>query len=92
MDLLSVAGLVNYFGKQPDLENVAVKPILLRKGTTKLALYGLGNIRDDRLNRIFENKKVTTLINNQITMYRPTEDTDEWFNLLVLHQNRYCYH
>lgn len=50
------------FGKQNDLEDVAVKPLLMRKGTTRLALYGLGNIRDDRLNRIFENKKVLDLL------------------------------
>ncbi len=57
-----------------------MKPLLMRKGTSRLALYGLGNIRDDRLNRIFENKKVT--------LFRPTEDTHSWFNMLVLHQNR----
>ena len=29
-------------------------PILLQKGATKLALYGLGNIRDERLARMFQ--------------------------------------
>ncbi|KAI8897233.1 Mre11 DNA-binding presumed domain-containing protein [Globomyces pollinis-pini] len=80
LDMLSVAGLVNYFGKQTQVDNVEVKPILLRKGDSRLALYGLGNIRDERLNRTFEKKKVT--------MFRPNEHVDEWFNLLVLHQNR----
>lgn len=80
LDLLSAVGLVNYFGKQCEVDNIAIKPILLRKGKSKLALYGLGNIRDERLHRTFESKNVT--------MFRPTEDTDEWFNLLVLHQNR----
>ena len=29
-------------------------PILLQKGATKVALYGLGNIRDERLARMFQ--------------------------------------
>jgi double-strand break repair protein MRE11 len=33
---------------------VRVSPILLRKGDTKLALYGLGNLRDERLARLFQ--------------------------------------
>lgn len=80
LDLLSVTGLVNYFGKQENVDDIAIKPILLRKGTTKLALYGLGNIRDERLNRTFKR--------NRVTLFRPTEDTEDWFNIFVLHQNR----
>ena len=33
---------------------IKLYPILLRKGTTKVALYGLGNIRDERLYRMFQ--------------------------------------
>lgn len=80
LDILSVSGLINYFGKQNEVDNISIKPILLKKGTSRLALYGLGNIRDERLNRTFRNKKVE--------MFKPTEFEDEWFNLMVLHQNR----
>jgi double-strand break repair protein MRE11 len=52
----------------------------MQKGTTKLALYGLGSVRDERLHRTFLNKKVK--------MLRPKEDADSWFNCFVLHQNR----
>lgn len=31
-----------------------IEPVLLRKGDTKLALYGLGNLRDERLARLFQ--------------------------------------
>jgi len=31
-----------------------IEPVLLKKGTTKLALYGLGNVRDERLARAFQ--------------------------------------
>jgi double-strand break repair protein MRE11 len=80
LDLLSVSGLVNYFGKSPSVDNVEIQPILLTKGDTKLALYGLGNIRDERLHRSWRSKNVRFI--------RPAEQIDEWFNLLVLHQNR----
>ena len=80
LDLLSVAGLVNYFGKQRQVDSISLHPILLQKGTTRVALYGLGNIRDERLHRTFQKKRVE--------WQRPSERTDEWFNLLVFHQNR----
>ncbi|KAJ1885357.1 meiotic recombination [Kickxella alabastrina] len=80
MDMLAVSGLVNYFGRQAEVDNIRVSPVLLRKGTTRLALFGLGNVRDERLHRTFARK--------HLTMCQPAEDTAEWFNLLVLHQNR----
>lgn len=80
MDLLSATGLVNYFGRQSQIDDIKVSPVLLKKGSSRLALYGLGNVRDERLYRTMEHKK--------LTMCRPEEDAEEWFNLLVLHQNR----
>lgn len=80
MDLLSSMGLINYFGKQTNLQELKISPILLKKGSNKLALYGLSHIRDERLERLFRDGKVK--------MYRPQEDVDEWFNIFVCHQNR----
>ena len=80
MDILSVANLVNYFGKASNIESIEVSPLLLQKGSNKLALYGLGSCRDERLHRMWKRKKVKFL--------RPEEETEEWFNILVLHQNR----
>ncbi|PIK46426.1 putative double-strand break repair protein MRE11A [Apostichopus japonicus] len=80
LDVLSIAGLVNYFGKSPSLEDVKISPILLRKGRTKLALYGLGSIRDERLHRMF--------LQGKVSMLQPKENRDSWFNLFVIHQNR----
>lgn len=34
--------------------SLVLEPVLLKKGTTKLALYGLGNVRDERLARAFQ--------------------------------------
>jgi double-strand break repair protein MRE11 len=82
LDLISSTGLINYFGKQSKVDDVQISPILLKKGNVKLALYGLGNIRDQSLYRAFTSDKVGFI--------RPvTQDgSKEWFNILVLHQNR----
>ena len=40
------------------VDDVEVNPILIQKGITKLALYGLGSMRDERLNRMWHQKKV----------------------------------
>ncbi|KAJ8410870.1 hypothetical protein AAFF_G00188270 [Aldrovandia affinis] len=80
LDLLSCAGLVNHFGRSRSVEKVEISPLLLQKGSSKIALYGIGSIPDERLYRMFVNKQVTTL--------RPREDEDSWFNMFVIHQNR----
>uniref|UniRef100_A0AAQ4P4B1 Double-strand break repair protein n=1 Tax=Gasterosteus aculeatus aculeatus TaxID=481459 RepID=A0AAQ4P4B1_GASAC len=80
LDLLSASGLLNHFGHSQSVESIEISPILMQKGNTKLALFGLGSIPDERLYRMF--------VNNQVTMLRPKEDQDEWFNLFAIHQNR----
>lgn len=79
LDILSISGLVNYFGKWTDYTQVRVSPVLLQKGETKLSLYGLSHLKDQRLARLFAEKKVT---------FELLEDGNNWFNILVLHQNR----
>ncbi|XP_017860403.1 PREDICTED: double-strand break repair protein MRE11-like [Drosophila arizonae] len=80
LDLLSTTGLINYFGRWTDLTKVEISPILIRKGETKLALYGLSHIHDARLVRIFKDFKVT--------INCPNESEEDWFHLMVVHQNR----
>lgn len=79
MDLLSVSGLINYFGKWTDLTKINIPPLIIKKGETHIALYGLSYINDQRLSRLLRDFK--------IDMLRPTEITD-CFNIFVLHQNR----
>ncbi|EPX74966.1 Rad32 nuclease [Schizosaccharomyces octosporus yFS286] len=79
LDILHVTGLVNYFGRVPENDNISISPILLQKGSTKLALYGLSNVRDQRLYHSF--------CENKVKFLRPDLYRDEWFNLLVVHQN-----
>lgn len=91
LDLLSVTGLVNYIGKMdlPDDENegataadgmrIVIRPVLLKKGDTKLAMYGVGNVKDQRMHYQLRSSKVK--------MFTP-KDKDDWFNIMLLHQNR----
>lgn len=53
-------------GCQEEVSSVKISPVLLAKGTTQLALYGLGSMRDERLNRMWREGKVGFL--------RPHED------------------
>nr|GEX17269.1 double-strand break repair protein MRE11 [Tanacetum cinerariifolium] len=50
-DILSACNLVNYFGRMvlggSGVAEIALYPILIKKGVTSLALYSLGNIIDD---------------------------------------------
>lgn len=49
LDILSCAGLLNHFGRSASVEKIDISPILLRKGRTKIALYGLGKSESARL-------------------------------------------
>ncbi|KAJ7151408.1 Mre11 DNA-binding presumed domain-containing protein [Mycena crocata] len=87
LDVLSVTGLINYMGKidlpvsdaEATTNGIAVRPILLRKGNTHLGLYGIGNVKDQRMH--FE------LRSNRVRMFMP-RDKQTWFNIMLLHQNR----
>jgi len=37
---------------QTDIQRMVVKPVILTKGTCKLAIYGIGNIKDERLHEV----------------------------------------
>ncbi|TLS30625.1 hypothetical protein PpBr36_03100 [Pyricularia pennisetigena] len=83
LDLLQAAGLVNYFGRVPEADNIEVKPVLLQKGRTKLALFGISNVRDERMHRTFRD--------NHVKFFRPNQAKEDWFNLLTVHQNHHAH-
>ena len=58
LDVLAMSNVLNYYGKSDRADDVEIHPILIEKNGTKLALYGLGAIRDERLNRMWRQKKV----------------------------------
>ncbi len=93
LDVLSVSGVINYFGKL-DLaaddtindtsdKGIKIRPILLRKGDSHLAMYGVGNVKDARMH--YE------LRSNRVKMFMPEAGEvreEDWFNMLLIHQNR----
>jgi len=80
LNTLADAGVINYFGRQNDLTEVRIHPILFEKGETKLAVFGLGALREERLHRLWREKKVHL-------MQQPGSARDDWFNIFVIHQN-----
>ncbi|KAH3667831.1 hypothetical protein WICMUC_005231 [Wickerhamomyces mucosus] len=83
LDILNASGLLNHFGKNSQSDLVEISPILLQKGSTKLSLYGLANIRDERIKRTFEEENVKFKI--------PENRENEFFNLLCVHQNHHSH-
>ncbi|GJX62896.1 double-strand break repair protein MRE11 [Tanacetum coccineum] len=86
VDILSACNLVNYFGKMvlggSGVGEITLYPILIKKGITSVALYGLGNIRDERLNRMFQTPHAVQWMHPE-----PQEDCQVCSTFLVLHQN-----
>ncbi|EMR72449.1 putative dna repair protein rad32 protein [Eutypa lata UCREL1] len=80
LELLDVGGLMNYFGRVSNVDDIHAKPVLLQKGQTKLALYGISHVRDERMFHTFKDQKVT--------WYKPNVQPKDWFNLLTVHQNQ----
>ena len=74
---------MNYYGRTPESDKINVKPVCLQKGQTKLALYGLSNVRDERLFRTFRD--------GNVKFFRPELQAGDWFNLMSVHQNHHAY-
>jgi double-strand break repair protein MRE11 len=67
-------------GKIERVDQITNYPILMTKGDSKLALYGMGSVRDERLHRTFEA--------DGVQWAKPQQDPAGWFNIAVVHQNR----
>ncbi|KAI4971744.1 hypothetical protein ZWY2020_002658 [Hordeum vulgare] len=89
IDVLAATGFVNYFGKvdigSSGVGHMSIHPILIKKGATSVALYGLGNVRDARLSRMIQTPGAIGWMKHESTEDMPLSD---WFNILALHQNR----
>lgn len=95
LDLLEMAGLVTYFGRARSSCKIHVAPVLLRKGNSGLALYGLGNIRDEILYHTWQNLKAVSWLEPTLAHSSTAQEASQitpnipWFSLFALHQNRY---
>lgn len=80
LDLLSVGALLNHFGRVTNNDHITIYPLLFNKGSTNLALYGLQNIREERLKK--------TMASGNLEFLQPDTDDDvQWFNIMSIHQN-----
>ena len=79
LDTLAAAGLINYFGKQSNIDAVRVSPVLMVKRDLQLAMYGIGSLPEERFHRHIAAGRVQFLA---------MEQPEEWFKLFVVHQNR----
>lgn len=72
IEILHSVRLLNYLGKTADPETISIAPVCLAKGDTRVALYGLGNVRDDRLYNTFERGRVSW--RRPVLEARPNDD------------------
>ena len=79
IDLLATLGLLSHFGRVRDANKVAVYPVTLKKGKTVINIYGIGSVKDERLNAL--------ILEDRVRFVAPAE-VNQSFNILVLHQNR----
>jgi double-strand break repair protein MRE11 len=79
-DLCATVGLVNYI-KRVDIQDIVLKPVVLRRGQIDVCVYGFGYI----LERAF----LAALEARAVTFERfPTDPDRTQYNILLLHQNR----
>lgn len=89
VDTLHQQRLVNYFGKVEDFSEILLKPIVLEKAGTMMALYGLGSIKDERLNHLMRAGKVKFIRPAAFTTSDGRQYTaNDMFSILLFHQNR----
>lgn len=77
LDVLHISSMINYFGKTDVTEDIMLKPLMLRKGESVIALYGLGNIRDERLCRMWAADRVH-FAEPDLKMLKSEEERGVW--------------
>jgi double-strand break repair protein MRE11 len=78
--LMQSAHLLNYLGCEREEDQIIVKPVVLQKEETCVYIYGLGNIKEERLNRLLREEKV---------VFEKPENEKSAVFILVVHQNRF---
>ncbi|ETS77459.1 hypothetical protein PFICI_11333 [Pestalotiopsis fici W106-1] len=88
LDLLQVAGLVNYFGRIPEVDHPKAKPILLQKRPNKAGIWLRPNVQQDEwfnLLAVHQNHSAHTP-----TSYLPEEMLPKWLNMVVWGHEHEC--
>eukprot|EP00792_Barthelona_sp_PAP020_P001683 TRINITY_DN1269_c0_g1_i1.p1 TRINITY_DN1269_c0_g1~~TRINITY_DN1269_c0_g1_i1.p1 ORF type:complete len:668 (+),score=140.27 TRINITY_DN1269_c0_g1_i1:77-2080(+) len=80
LHVLAASKVINYIGRQPANSSIiTLRPIILTKGYTRIAIYGLSYIREERLFRLLRERK--------INIVQPS-DPENVYSILLIHQNR----
>jgi double-strand break repair protein MRE11 len=80
LNIMQSANYLNYISGRLESDVLILNPIVLKKQDTKIAIYGIGNMKEDKLNQM--------LLENKIIFERPQNSKDYVF-ILVVHQNRF---
>ena len=83
IELMQSSHYLNYITCENRDEKIYVKPVVLRKNDTFIAIYGIGNIKEERLSRLFK---------LNLVIFQEPEIEAKVFNILVVHQNRFKGH
>lgn len=65
-----------------EVDRVDVSPVLVQRGLTRVALYGIGSM-------MWVGKKVRFLRPVEEGNDEEEDDDNKWFNIFALHQNRF---
>lgn len=80
LNIMQSANYLNYISGRFESDVLRLNPIVLKKQDTKIAIYGIGNMKEDKLNQM--------LLENKIIFERP-ENCKDYVFILVVHQNRF---
>ncbi|OMJ77611.1 hypothetical protein SteCoe_22784 [Stentor coeruleus] len=80
LNIMQSANYLNYISGIYESDVLKLNPIVLKKQDTKIAIYGIGNMKEDKLNQM--------LIGGKIIFEKP-ENCRDYVFILVVHQNRF---
>lgn len=80
LNLLHSANFLNYLTCNVEEDQVVVRPVQIFKRGTCVYIYGLGHIKEERLNRLIKTNRV---------IFEKPEDVKSGVFILVVHQNRF---
>nr|XP_021521319.1 double-strand break repair protein MRE11 [Aotus nancymaae] len=83
LDILSCAGFVNHFGRSMSVEKIDISPVLLQKGSTKIALYGLGK-------RVIFYYLCPCISKHGSTNFIPEQFLDDFIDLVIWGHEHEC--
>lgn len=76
--VLEKSGLFKWIGKINNFDDVVIEPVFVCKGNLVIAVYGIGYIKDKKLNEMLASNKLR---------FNPRSDVNVDHRILIVHQN-----